>query len=130
MSNNTLPAQTAHARMVAMLADPHAIFDRSQAVYLMQAAARWSAEAACERVSELNLDALVRAGAEPKYSQAAAQREVRRKRARAEHDTAAVWPWHGDHPRGPVPDWEYEPGRGERMERYNAELKQLPKVRA
>src|SRR5687768_4213996 len=112
MSENTAPAvQTPTERMVAMLMDPHAVFDRSQAAFLMAAAAKWSAEAARAEVSELNLEALARAYAEPAFSQAEVLRAERRKQARAEHDIAAGFPHLGDYPGGAVPDWEYEPGR-------------------
>lgn len=114
MDQNTPPVTSAHARMVAMLMDPHAVFDRSQAAYLMAAAARWTrdetaaaAYAAGERDGHAASTALVQAavvaaGPVRVWTVAELARSSRRAAARHEHDVAAVHPWRGDYPGGPV----------------------------
>lgn len=141
MSHNTAgDGLTPHERMVAMLADPCALFDRSQVAYLMRAQARWSREEAEERAHrEGEADghaaamagvqaAIVAAGPVQAFSEHWHRMEGYRRRARREHDTAAVHPWRGDHPGGPVPVWE-DPERGARIGAYNARLKAMDEVR-
>lgn len=126
MSDITAPPFDAVTRLRAALADSEALFTSSQLVYLMATAGRWATDAtapaayeAGERdgrahVGELVLAALGDARTVPVFTERWHRMEGYRIRARREHDIAARFPWHGDHPGGRVPDWDYDDLKVER----------------
>lgn len=67
----------------------------------------WSAGflAGQAEATERHLDALAVAYATPPWREVDTRRDIERRTARREADTAAGHPWRGDHPGGAVPAW-------------------------
>lgn len=95
-------------------------------------AASWDAgeQAGWDAAGAALAAAVVAAGPVPVFTERWHRMEGYRQRARHEHDIAAVWPWRGDHLKGPVPDWDYPAEAVNAAVTYAAQLRTMPPVSA